>query len=57
MSAPKWILKYRSLIMELLNAHILVGLVLIPHVFFGGEGRLSNLLKEKKLYLLYHQWS
>lgn len=38
MSAPKWILKYRSLIMELLNAHILVALVLASHAVFGGEG-------------------
>lgn len=36
MSAPKWISKYRSLIMELLNAHILVGLVLVAHAFFRG---------------------
>lgn len=26
-------------------------------MYFSGEGWLSNLLKEKKLYLLYHQWS
>lgn len=34
--------------MELLSAHNLVGLVLVPHAFFGGKGSLSNTLKEKK---------
>lgn len=40
MSASKWISKYRSLIMELLNTHILVGFdARFSYFFFWGGGR------------------
>lgn len=49
MSVPKWILKYRSLIMQLLSAHNLVGLVLVSHAFWGGGVTKKSLEGKKTL--------